>query len=76
MNIYHSKSFQSIIIFLTLPGYLFVCCFLTVRPSMPETTALGAAMAAGHCVGVWSLKPEDLTAITTDVFKPTVTSTG
>ena len=50
--------------------------FLTVRPSMPETTALGAAMAAGHCVGVWSLKPEDLTAITTDVFKPTVTSTG
>ena len=40
---------------------------------MPETTALGAAMAAGHAVGVWSLAPEDLTAITTDVFSPTIT---
>ncbi|KAF6028050.1 GK [Bugula neritina] len=46
-----------------------------VRPSMPETTALGAAMAAGHCIGVWSLKPEDLTAITTDVFTPHITET-
>ncbi|XP_071806596.1 glycerol kinase-like isoform X1 [Asterias amurensis] len=44
-----------------------------VRPSMPETTALGAAMAAGHAVGVWSLAPEDLTTITTDVFSPTIT---
>jgi len=43
---------------------------------MPETTALGAAMAAGHCIGVWSLKPEDLTAITTDVFTPHITETG
>ncbi|XP_072049749.1 glycerol kinase-like [Amphiura filiformis] len=43
-----------------------------VRPSMPETTALGAAMAAGHAVGVWSLKPEDLTAITTDEYTPAI----
>ncbi|XP_067930826.1 glycerol kinase-like [Watersipora subatra] len=43
-----------------------------VRPSMPETTALGAAMAAGYCIGVWSLNPEDLSAITTDVFKPLI----
>ena len=40
---------------------------------MPETTALGAAMAAGHAVGVWSLAPGDLTTITTDVFSPTIT---
>ncbi|XP_067930832.1 glycerol kinase-like [Watersipora subatra] len=43
-----------------------------VRPSMPETTALGAAKAAGYCIGVWSLNPEDLSAITTDVFKPLI----
>ncbi|XP_038066271.1 glycerol kinase-like isoform X2 [Patiria miniata] len=43
-----------------------------VRPSMPETTALGAAMAAGHAVGVWSLATEDLTAITTDTFSPSI----
>ncbi|XP_071095510.1 glycerol kinase 3-like isoform X1 [Haliotis cracherodii] len=45
-----------------------------VRPSMPETTALGAAMAAGAAEGieVWSLDPKDLTTITTDVFEPSV----
>ncbi|XP_041373015.1 glycerol kinase-like isoform X2 [Gigantopelta aegis] len=46
-----------------------------VRPSMPETTALGVAMAAGNAegVGVWSLDPKDLTAITTDHFEPAIT---
>ena len=43
---------------------------------MPETTALGAAMAAGYSIGVWSLKPQDLTAITTDVFKPVISTEG
>ena len=45
---------------------------------MPETTALGAAMAAGYAdgVGVWSLEQQDLTAITTDTFTPTITDDG
>lgn len=43
---------------------------------MPETTALGAAMAAGHSAGLWSLKPEDLAAITTDVFEARVSHEG
>ncbi|XP_070548110.1 glycerol kinase-like isoform X2 [Ptychodera flava] len=44
-----------------------------VKPAMPETTALGAAMAAGYAVGVWSLAQEDLTAITTDTYTPSIT---
>ncbi|KAK3588819.1 hypothetical protein CHS0354_028468 [Potamilus streckersoni] len=43
-----------------------------VRPSMPETTALGAAMAAGVALGIWSLKAEDLASITIDTFKPSI----
>ncbi|XP_037072166.1 LOW QUALITY PROTEIN: glycerol kinase-like [Pollicipes pollicipes] len=45
-----------------------------VRPTMPETTALGAAMAAGAAsgVGVWSLSPEDLSHGTTDQFSPQI----
>jgi len=45
-----------------------------VRPSMLETTALGAAMAAGAAdgVGVWSLRPEDLSHGTTDTFTPQI----
>ncbi|XP_077986011.1 glycerol kinase-like isoform X2 [Glandiceps talaboti] len=44
-----------------------------VKPAMPETTALGAAMAAGYAIGVWSLAAEDLTAITTDTYTPVIT---
>ena len=47
-------------------------CLFSVRPSMPETTALGAAMAAGMAVGVWSVSSEDETTITTDTFFPTI----
>ncbi|XP_044525147.1 glycerol kinase [Gracilinanus agilis] len=45
-----------------------------VKPSMPETTALGAAMAAGSAegVGVWSLEPEDLSAVTMERFEPQI----
>ncbi|XP_052673963.1 glycerol kinase-like isoform X2 [Crassostrea angulata] len=45
-----------------------------VRPSMPETTALGAAMAAGAAEGVevWSLDSKDLSNITTDTFNPCI----
>nr|XP_030735804.1 glycerol kinase-like [Globicephala melas] len=45
-----------------------------VKPLMPETTALGAAMAAGAAegVGVWSLEPEDLSAVTMERFEPQI----
>ncbi|XP_076438724.1 glycerol kinase 3-like isoform X2 [Babylonia areolata] len=46
-----------------------------VRPSMTETTALGAAMAAGAARGieVWNIDQEESTSITTDIFTPAVT---
>nr|KAG5703569.1 hypothetical protein BaRGS_000954 [Batillaria attramentaria] len=46
-----------------------------VRPSMPETTALGVAMAAGAAegMGVWNLNQEEGSNITTDVFTPSIT---
>ncbi|KAJ8316356.1 hypothetical protein KUTeg_006370 [Tegillarca granosa] len=49
-----------------------------VRPSMPETTALGAAMAAGAADGVsiWNLETSDLTKITTDTFSPSIGPSG
>ncbi|XP_063809535.1 glycerol kinase isoform X1 [Pseudophryne corroboree] len=51
-----------------------ILCIPVVKPSMPETTALGAAMAAGAAegVGVWSLKPSDLTAVTCERFEPQI----
>uniref|UniRef100_A0A8C3FJ34 glycerol kinase n=1 Tax=Chrysemys picta bellii TaxID=8478 RepID=A0A8C3FJ34_CHRPI len=51
-----------------------ILCIPVVKPSMPETTALGAAMAAGAAegVGVWSLNPGDLTAVTWERFEPQI----
>lgn len=45
---------------------------------MPETTALGAAMAAGAAEGVsvWSLNPEDLTDVTSEKFEPQINPEG
>jgi glycerol kinase len=45
-----------------------------VRPAMTESTALGAAMAAGSSegVGVWDLNQEESSIITSDVFEPTI----
>ena len=42
-----------------------------MRPSMSETTALGAAMAAGHACGVWDLE-SDGAKVTTDVFTTSI----
>ena len=55
---------------------LFVC--LAVRPTMPETTALGAAMAAGMAKGVevWTVHAEDKSQINTDIFEPAVDTHG
>ena len=45
---------------------------------MTETTALGAAMAAGAAegIGVWNIDEGQATTITTDVFTPAVTQSG
>lgn len=45
---------------------------------MPETTALGAAMAAGAAEGVsvWSLNPEDLSEVTSEKFEPQINTEG
>ena len=55
-------------------------CFwsMVVRPTMPETTALGAAMAAGMAKGVdvWTINPEDKSQINTDVFEPAIDPRG
>ncbi len=50
----------------------------SVKPSMPETTALGAAMAAGAAEGVsvWSLSPEDLSEVTSEKFEPQINPEG
>ncbi|KAG8515186.1 Glycerol kinase 2 [Galemys pyrenaicus] len=48
-----------------------------LKPTMTETTALGAAIAAGAAEGVdvWSLKPENLTAVTMERFEPQIKAT-
>lgn len=45
---------------------------------MTETTALGAAMAAGNAegVGVWNLEKLDLNLITMDNFTPKIPEEG
>ena len=42
---------------------------------MPETTALGAAMAAGKALGIWNLET-DGAKVTTDTFTTTITEKG
>uniref|UniRef100_A0A3Q1C2F4 glycerol kinase n=1 Tax=Amphiprion ocellaris TaxID=80972 RepID=A0A3Q1C2F4_AMPOC len=51
-----------------------ILCIPVVKPSMPETTALGAAMAAGAAEGVsvWSLNPDDLSEVTSEKFEPQI----
>ncbi|KNC99544.1 glycerol kinase [Spizellomyces punctatus DAOM BR117] len=43
-----------------------------VRPAMRETTALGAALAAGLTVGIWKDLKDFSAHETPDVFKPTI----
>lgn len=49
-----------------------------VRPTMSETTALGAAMAAGAAEGVnvWSLSPGHLPLVTSEKYEPQINSDG
>ncbi|KAM8800728.1 glycerol kinase 2 [Rhynchonycteris naso] len=48
-----------------------------IKSTMHEITALGAAMAAGAAegVGIWSLKPEDLSAILMERIEPQIKTT-
>lgn len=45
---------------------------------MSETTALGAAMAAGAAEGVnvWSLSPDHLPHVTSEKYEPQINSDG
>lgn len=45
---------------------------------MPDMTALGAAMAAGHAEGidVWELEGENIETVLSDTFLPTTTPEG
>lgn len=47
----------------------------SVRPAMLETTALGAAIAAGHAIGVWDIGPEKHQGPVSK-FEPSVTEQG
>uniref|UniRef100_A0A3B4WUC3 glycerol kinase n=1 Tax=Seriola lalandi dorsalis TaxID=1841481 RepID=A0A3B4WUC3_SERLL len=51
-----------------------ILCIPVVRPSMSETTALGAAMAAGAAEGVevWSLSPGHLPHVTSEKYEPQI----
>ncbi|XP_008838460.1 glycerol kinase-like [Nannospalax galili] len=51
-----------------------ILCIPVIKPSMPETTALGAAMAAGAAEGVsvWSLEPQDLEVMQLERFEPQI----
>uniref|UniRef100_A0A8D0A5I7 glycerol kinase n=1 Tax=Sander lucioperca TaxID=283035 RepID=A0A8D0A5I7_SANLU len=53
-----------------------ILCIPVVRPSMSETTALGAAMAAGAAegVGVWNLSPSHLPHVTSEKYQPQINS--
>lgn len=50
----------------------------TVRSIVPDITALGVAMAAGHAKGieVWDLEGEEVETVPTDTFLPTTTPEG
>ncbi|GAA6099343.1 glycerol kinase-like [Tachysurus ichikawai] len=51
-----------------------ILCIPVVRPYMSETTALGAAMAAGAAEGVnvWNIIPEDMTCVTSEKYQPQI----
>uniref|UniRef100_A0A8C6NP97 Probable glycerol kinase n=1 Tax=Nothobranchius furzeri TaxID=105023 RepID=A0A8C6NP97_NOTFU len=51
-----------------------ILCIPVVRPTMSETTALGAAMAAGAAeeVGVWDLGPGQLPHLTSEKYEPQI----
>lgn len=59
-----------------MPNWEYFSC--VVKPSMSETTALGAAMAAGAAEGVnvWSLNPEDMSCVVFEKYQPQIKPEG
>uniref|UniRef100_A0AAR2IPJ1 glycerol kinase n=1 Tax=Pygocentrus nattereri TaxID=42514 RepID=A0AAR2IPJ1_PYGNA len=55
-----------------------ILCIPVVRPSMSETTALGAAMAAGAAEGVcvWTINPDGMTSVTSEKYQPKINPDG
>uniref|UniRef100_A0A4W4E663 glycerol kinase n=1 Tax=Electrophorus electricus TaxID=8005 RepID=A0A4W4E663_ELEEL len=55
-----------------------ILCIPVVRPTMSETTALGAAVAAGLAEGVcvWTLHPHGLTSVTAEKYQPQINKEG
>uniref|UniRef100_A0A672ZW56 Probable glycerol kinase n=1 Tax=Sphaeramia orbicularis TaxID=375764 RepID=A0A672ZW56_9TELE len=55
-----------------------ILCMPVVRPTMSETTALGAAMAAGAAEGVdvWSLSPGHLPQVMCEKYEPQINCEG
>lgn len=53
-----------------------LCGTPVFRSTMPDMTALGVAMAAGHAEGidVWNLEGEEVETVPSDTFLPTTTS--
>ncbi|KAM0732862.1 Glycerol kinase 3 [Formica fusca] len=53
-----------------------LCGTPVFRSTMPDMTALGVAMAAGHAEGidVWNLDGEEVETVPTDTFLPTTTT--
>ncbi|XP_035882393.1 glycerol kinase-like [Phyllostomus discolor] len=51
-----------------------ILCIPIIKSSMPEATALGAAMAAGAAegVGIWNLELDSLSAFTMERFEPQI----
>ncbi|XP_045676344.1 glycerol kinase-like [Phyllostomus hastatus] len=51
-----------------------ILCIPVIKSSMPEATALGAAMAAGAAegVGIWNLELDSLSAFTMERFEPQI----
>ena len=55
-----------------------LCGTPVFRSTMPDITALGAAMAAGHAEGIeaWEFEGEEVESVPTDTFLPTTTPEG
>uniref|UniRef100_A0A7N5ZW37 glycerol kinase n=1 Tax=Anabas testudineus TaxID=64144 RepID=A0A7N5ZW37_ANATE len=53
-----------------------ILCIPVVRPTMSETSALGAAMAAGAAEGVevWNLSPDHLPHVSSEKYDPQINS--
>jgi glycerol kinase len=47
-----------------------------VKPEMTETTAFGAALAAGKAIGLWDLKDSSSIPYTFDKFYPSISNEG